>query len=298
MSWINTMSQPNGAELWPPNGASDQLPFAGGAGAGYPAGMAGGAGDGYRPGWWGSPAAASSFASPSGEAGTTNGMLAQIMSMLQQLAGSIGGTAASPYASSPYGASPYASAPQAAPPWGGPQPGTATFANATLSSTGDPHLALTGTEQSANGTTTAVNDHYDDMAAQGDLLSTRDFGDGFRVSTTATQPNASGVTYNASATATMDHGRERVTMGPGGAVSVTDDGNAVNLSAGQSITLAGGEVVSENTSGAVSIAEQNAQGQSLTTTFSNNGSGVDVNATASGDVTLGGALVRHATGGI
>jgi hypothetical protein len=134
------------------------------------------------------------------------------------------------------------------------------------------------------------------MNAQHDLLSTNDFHDGFHVSTTATQPNANGVTYNASATATMDHGRESVTMGPGGTVTVDNFGTQSTLAAGQSITLAGGEVVSENTSGAVSIAEQNARGAALTTTFSYNGSGVDVNATASGGVTLGGSLVRHATG--
>jgi hypothetical protein len=74
------------------------------------------------------------------------------------------------------------------------------------------------------------------------------------------------------------------------------NGNALSLGAGQSLTLAGGEVVSESAGGAVSIAEQNANGEALTTTFTYNGSGVDVNATASGGVTLGGSLVRHAVG--
>jgi hypothetical protein len=219
-------------------------------------------------------------------------MLAQIMAMLQQLTGSIGGS----FGGNAY-APPSTGMPPCGSPNGGTQPGSATFANATLSSTGDPHLALTGTVDNANGTTTQVNEHYDNMSSQRDLLSTNDFGDAFRVSTTATAPSANGVTYNQTATATMDFGRDRVTMGPGGAVSVTSDGNAVALGAGQSITLGGGEVVSENTSGAVSIAQRNANGESLTTTFTNNGAGVDVNATASGGVTLGGSLVRHAVSG-
>jgi hypothetical protein len=204
-------------------------------------------------------------------------MLARIMAMLQQLTG---GTCSG----NAFG--------QAQPP-----PGSATFANATLSSTGDPHLAVSGTMQNADGTTSSVNTHYDDMGSQRDLLSTNDFGDAFRVSTTATTPSANGITYNGSATATMDGGRERVTMSAGGAVSVTSNGYAVALAPGQSITLGGGETVSENGSGAVSISERRADGEALTTTFANNGPGVDVTASASGNVTLGGSLVRHAVSG-
>jgi hypothetical protein len=290
MSWINNMLQPNGADWWQSSGVGNGMPpFEGGSAPGNVGGPYGGGADGYRPGWWGS--AASPATSSSSSNTTTNGMLAQIIAMLQQLTGSIGGSYGS------YGGNPYGQ--QTAPACGSAtaQPGSATFANATLSSTGDPHLALNGTMENANGTTTQVNEHYDDMSSQHDLLSTNDFGDAFHVSTTATTPNASGVTFNQTATATMDFGRDRVTMGPGGAVSVTSNGNAIALSAGQSIALGGGEVVSENTAGAVSIAEQNAAGESLTTTFSYNGNGVDVTASASGGVTLGGSLVRHAVSG-
>jgi hypothetical protein len=291
MSSINNMLQPNGADWWQSSGVGIDGPsLDGGFGAGNAPGPYGGGADGYRAPWWGS--AASNGSATAGSA-STNGMLAQIMAMLQQLTGNaFGGNAfgGNAYGGNGYGGNACGGAtPQ--------QPGTATFANATLSSTGDPHLALTGTLENANGTTTQVNDHYDNMSSQRDLLSTNDFGDAFHVSTTATTPNANGVTYNQSATATMDFGRDRVTMGPGGAVSVTSNGNAVALGAGQSLTLAGGEVVSENGSGAVSIAEQNAAGESLTTTFTNNGSGVDVSATANGGVTLGGSLVRHAVNG-
>jgi len=285
MSWITNMLQPNGADWMQSSGVGFDTPsFDGGFEAGNTPGPYSGGADGYRPAWWGSAAA---NGSPAAGTASTNGMLAQIMAMLQQLTGNVGNA----FGGNGFGGNACGGAPPA-------QPGSATFANATLSSTGDPHLALTGTLDNANGTTTQVNDHYDNMSSQRDLLSTNDFGDAFRVSTTATTPNASGVTYNQSATATMDFGRDRVTMGPGGAVSVTSNGNAVALGAGQSITLGGGEVVSESTSGAVSIAEQNAAGESLTTTFTNNGSGVDVSATASGGVTLGGSLVRHAVNGV
>jgi hypothetical protein len=288
MSWISNNFQPNGAGLWQQNGFDADTAAFGANSAGTLPGMAG-VGDGYQPPWWGASAPGGNgltgFPASGASAGSTNGMLGQIIGLLQQLVGSIGGGSATGGVTGSVGTPlPYAPLPQ----------GTATFGNATLSSTGDPHLALTGTEQNANGTTVQINDHYDNMASQRDLLSTNDFGDAFRVSTTATAPNASGVTYNATATATMDRGRASVTMGPGGAVSVTSNGNAVNLAAGSSVTLAGGEVVSESSGGAVSIAEQNAGGEALTTTFTYNGSGVDVNATASGGVTLGGSLVRHA----
>jgi len=252
MSWITNMLQPNGADWMQSSGVGFDTPsFDGGFEAGNTPGPYSGGADGYRPAWWGSAAA---NGSPAAGTASTNGMLAQIMAMLQQLTGNVGNA----FGGNGFGGNACGGAPPA-------QPGSATFANATLSSTGDPHLALTGTLDNANGTTTQVNDHYDNMSSQRDLLSTNDFGDAFRVSTTATTPNASGVTYNQSATATMDFGRDRVTMGPGGAVS---------------------------------IAEQNAAGESLTTTFTNNGSGVDVSATASGGVTLGGSLVRHAVNGV
>jgi hypothetical protein len=131
------------------------------------------------------------------------------------------------------------------------------------------------------------------MVGHSDLFSTRDFGDGFHVSTSVTQPSANGVTQNASATASMDGGRENVTMTNTGAVSVTDHGQAVALSAGQSITLSGGQKVAEAANGSVSITES-AFNENLTTTFAQNGGG-GVDVTAQGqNVTLSGALI---TGG-
>jgi hypothetical protein len=171
--------------------------------------------------------------------------------------------------------------------------GVTAFQNVTLGSTGDPHLSVTGTVEHQDGTTAGVNSHFDSMTAHSDLFSTRDFGDGFNVATTVTQPNANGVTLNASATATMDGGLDSVTMTAGGGVAVTSGGNSIALAAGQSVRLAGGAVVSEAANGSVSIAETNF-GQNLTTTFAQNGGGgVDVTATGN-NVTLSGDLL---TGG-
>ena len=284
MAWINNTFPSHGAGLWQQNGFDAESAAFGAYAAGIPGGTLG-ASDGYQPPWWGGATAGASYppASVPGQGGI-QGMLGQIVGLLQQLVGSMSGG---------FGPAPLSGQQQAAM----PQPASATFSNATLSSTGDPHLAISGTQVQPGGATTQISDRYDSMSGQRNLFSTNDFGDAFRVSTTTTTPNANGVTYNASATATMDHGGASVTMGAGGAVSVTSNGAPVALAAGQSITLAGGEVVSESTGGAVSIAEQNANGEALTTTFSYNGSGVDVNATASGGVRLGGALVRHAVSG-
>jgi hypothetical protein len=277
---------PNGASgLWQQNGAGLEGNAASWIGESFNPGYAAG-GDGFRPDWWnGGNSAASPYTSlPGLGQGGPAGILSQIMSLLQQIVGSLGG------------GSTLGGTAGAAPGFPGEAQGpTATFSNVALSSTGDPHLAVTGTEQNANGTTTNVNDHYDSMTCHKDLFSTNDFGDHFRVSTTATTPNANGVTMNATATASMDHGRSSVTMGQNGAVTVVNDGQATTLGAGQTMTLAGGEVVSENASGGVSIAQQNANGESMTTTFAWNGSGVDVTANASGGVTLGGDLIKHAT---
>jgi hypothetical protein len=172
--------------------------------------------------------------------------------------------------------------------------GAATFANVSLGSTGDPHLSVSGTEQNADGSTANVNSKFDSMVGHQDLFSTRDFGDGFHVSTSVTQPGANGITQNASATASMDGGRESVSMTNNGTISVTDHGQAVALTPGQSLTLSGGQQVSEAANGSVSISESNF-GENLTTTFTSNGSG-GVDVTAQGqNVTLRGDLITGGT---
>jgi hypothetical protein len=235
--------------------------------------------DGVRPAWFGAAsdpyAAFGSTAAGGAEnpyaGGGPGGLFAQFAGALQALLGRFGNA----FAGTP--------APAAAGP-------VASFRNVSLGSTGDPHLSVTGTEWNGGSTPASVNAHFDSMTSHADLFSTNDFGDGFDVATTVTQPTANGVTQNASATASMNGGLDSVTMTNAGAVSVTSGGNAVALAPGQSVTLSGGEQVSEAANGSVSIAEH-AFGASLTTTFaSNGGGGVDVTAQGH-DVSLGGDLI-------
>lgn len=220
--------------------------------------------DAFRPAWFGAASGPAIDQSSSGGIGT---ILAQLASRVQAYIGKLG----SALLGTP------------------PASGATTFANVSLGSTGDPHLSVTGSKQNADGTTANVDSHFDSMTSHPNLFSTRDFGDGFNVATTVTQPSANGVTQNASATASMDGGNESVTLTNGGAVSIVDHGEAIALSAGGSVTLMGGQRVSEAANGSVSIAET-LFGRNLTTTFTPTGGGVDV--TASGqNVTLSGDLI-------
>lgn len=255
---------------WALPGASAGGPFPAGS-PGYAATSF--ASDGFRPAWFGN--AGSGDASATGSASTSpSTMMATIAQLLGQLQAQL------TRLSSGFGSS-------------APSNGTAAFSNVSLSSTGDPHLGVNGTERTANGATTQVSSNFDSMASHDDLFSTHDFGDGFRVATTVTQPGANGITQNASATASMDGGRESVTLTNDGTLTVTDRGTNVALTQGQSVRLSGGATVTENQNGSVTIGES-AFGRSLTTTFTaNGGGGVDVTAQGQ-NVTLGGDLL---TGG-
>jgi hypothetical protein len=289
MSWINGNGFiPNDAL----NGTA--APWAlpnGGAPGPFPAGSPGYSGygtsssDAVRPAWFGSalgstlPGGAPNPLSSTGIGGLLAQLASQVQQSIAQLSSTLMGTSPASTTTPPASAS--------------EPPGSAAFQNVALASTGDPHLSVTGTELNNDGSTSGVNSHFDSMSSHADLFSTRDFGDGFHVSTTVTQPSATGITQNASATASMDGGRENVTMNNSGAVSVTDHGQAVALTAGQSITLSGGQQVSEAANGSVSISESGF-GENLTTTFAQNGTG-GVDVTANGhNVTLSGALI---TGG-
>ena len=225
--------------------------------------------DAFRPAWFGSTLPGGAI-DPSSSGGI-GAILAQLASRVQAYIGKLGNALL------------------------GTQPasGASTFANVSLASVGDPHLGVTGTQQNADGTTENVDSHFDSMTGHADLFSTRDFGDGFNVATTVTQPSANGITQNASATASMDGGHESVTLSNDGSISILDHGQSIALGAGDSVTLMGGQHVSEAANGAVSIAETSFN-ENLTTTFTPTGGGVDV--TASGqNVTLTGDLItaRH-----
>ncbi|MGB8265059.1 MAG: hypothetical protein WCE44_01920 [Candidatus Velthaea sp.] len=165
--------------------------------------------------------------------------------------------------------------------------------NVTLSSTGDPHLAETGTLGSPGQTGNSVNAHFDSMTPHTDLVSTGDVRGGYGVSTSTTAPNAAGITYNSSATVTTAGGNDAVTMTNTGSVSVTQFGQTQALTPGQTLTLENGATVSRNTNGSVTVSEQNDRGGSISTTLTQNGPGVDVTTQAQ-NLRVGGDIVDGA----
>lgn len=204
--------------------------------------------------------------------GGLSGMLSQLMGMLQQLLGlfGLGNTASQPMQP--------------------PQPSSDQYFNAaTGSSTGDPHLSFSGTDQSG----TQQQAHYDDMTSQSDLLDSDSFDGGYQISTQVTQPNANGVTYNQSATVTTGYGGTQVTLDNAGNATILQNGQSTALADGQSMNLVSGETVTRNADGSLSITDQSAAGGSVTTSLSENGNGVDVNVQAQ-NVDLGGSLVDQA----
>jgi len=239
--------------------------------------------DGFRPAWFGGSSDTLPGGAPNPLANSgIGGILAQLANQVQQsiakLSNALSGTSTGTSTNTGTNAT----------------GNSASFQNVSLASVGDPHLSVSGTEQNADGSTSSVSSKFDSMTGHQDLFSTRDFGDGFHVSTAVTQPSANGITQNASATATMDGGRESVTMTNAGAISVTDHGQSIALTPGQSVTLSGRQQVSEGSNGSVSISESRF-GENLTTTFTQNGGGgVDVTATGQ-NVTLAGDLITGGT---
>jgi hypothetical protein len=166
------------------------------------------------------------------------------------------------------------------------------FKDVDISSTGDPHIAETGTAWGPNGTTN-VDKRYDSMTSHDDLVDSRDVADGYRVSTTVTQPGANGVTYNQSASVHTDRDSDQITMNKDGSFSITDHGGTVGLIKGQTVMLSGSETVTENQDGSLTVNAANERGGSISTTLRATGNGVDV-TTHGHNVRLGGDAVKHA----
>jgi len=277
--------------------------YASGFGSGYGFGGAYGAGDVVGSAWNGGTnfglygaangtATAGNGPTQGSLLGMLGSLLQQLGSYLSQLTGSTGGTSGNGYGigrgygngNGPYGG------------WGGcgSFDGPTQYAqNATLSSTGDPHLAETGTI-AGDGTSSTVNTHFDSMTSHSDLVSTSDVRGGYTVSTSVTAPNANGVTYNQSATVTTANGNDAITMTNGGNVSITQFGQTTTLAAGQSMQLTNGATVSRAADGSLTISESNANGGSISTTMRQNGPGVDVTTNAQG-VRIGGDIVNGST---
>ena len=161
------------------------------------------------------------------------------------------------------------------------------FNSAQASSTGDPHLAFDGT--TAAGIQQARFDSMDDHP---DLLDSGSFRGGFQIGTSVTAPGSNGVTWNRRAAVSTNFGATQVSLDNEGRALVLRNGKSVTLAAGQSMQLGGGETVTRNADGSLVISETNEAGGSITTTFRDSGPGVDVSVDAHA-VALGGDLVRR-----
>ena len=289
---------------WPGLGPAYQPPSWGGtapgAGFGIPATQPG---DGISSGWWDQGGAGSAGSGSSGGSQSLWGLLQSLVGLLGQLVGGLtngGGSSTGTGCAQPGSGNCSGSG------WGaGNSTGYAgwspnggnngqMFSNATLSSTGDPHLSESGTMLGPAGPQ-SVNERFDSMTSHQDLIDAAVPG-GYRVSTTATAPDASGVTYNQSATVQANGGRDAITMNRDGSYSVVSNGQNLSLSNGQTLTLGGGETVTANADGSLVVADANRSGGSISTTLRANGKGVDVTATAQ-HIRLGGDIVEHDAGG-
>jgi hypothetical protein len=202
-----------------------------------------------------------------GSNGTLGALICSVIAQLQRLVGGIAGESAA-------------------------QSGAQQqFSNLDVSSTGDPHLAAVGT-RSGSGGGGALNEHYDSMTPHDDLVHSTDIDGGYRVSTTVTQPGANGVTANQSATVHANYGWDQVTMNRDGSFTVTDDGEPVQLAAGSSRQLSGGETVTRNQDGSLTVNASNAYGGTIATTLRATGGGVDVTTHAQ-NLAVGGDVVNH-----
>lgn len=161
------------------------------------------------------------------------------------------------------------------------------FSNANASSTGDPHLAFDGTDE----TGTAREAHFDSMKSHRDLLDSSSFAGGYRIATTTTAPDARGITYNRAATIFTGFGSTQITLDNAGNASVTENGQTRSLSPNQSLDLTDGERVTRDADGALEVVDRNGLGGEIAAKLSENGAGVDVRV-QSRNVDLGGDLVR------
>lgn len=236
------------------------------------------ASDGVAPQWWSNPIESLT----GGEAGNASGggffgVIASAIASLGNIINSIGTSLQNAFGESQAEGAP-----------------SQSVQNATFSSTGDPHLAETGTAIDANGNTYNVNSHFESMSGHENLVSSQDFDGGYRVSTNVTAPNAHGVTQNQSATVHTNNNGDTVTMNHDGSYAISNDGTSVQLGLGQSTTLDGGETVARGADGSLTVTEANANGGSISTTMkSNGGGGVDVTGSVQ-NATLGGDLANTA----
>jgi hypothetical protein len=209
----------------------------------------------------------------------TSAILSSLISLLQQLVSALIN-----------GSGQAATANQGGAP--GPLPGGAQqrFENVDVSSTGDPHIAEVGTRDGPGGAG-AVDARWDSMTAHDDLVHSNQIEGGYRVSTAVTAPDANGTTYNQSATVHTNFDQAAVTMNRDGSYSIFDDLHEIALGKGESATLSGGETVSANQDGSLTVSAKSGNG-SIATTLRATGAGVDV-TTHAHEIAVGGDAITH-----
>ncbi len=246
-------------------------------------------GDAIARSWWtptaGTAAGANSsiFSGLFGGVGASNGSIAGILTglvnLLQQLVSS-------------FLSQNHVQPPQQQQRCTGAGSGQPRFENLDVSSTGDPHLAATGTREGPGGER-AVDAHWDSMSSQNDLVHSTQIDGGYRVSTTVTQPGTNGASWNQSATVHANFDQDAVTLNRDGSFAIFDNGSEVRLGKGESAVLSGGETVSENQDGSLIVSARSATGGTIATTLRVNGNGVDV-TTHAHEIAVGGEAVEHA----
>ena len=247
--------------------------------------------DGIARSWWSCGTANANPGNPFGglfgNAGGSNGTLFSLVSglvtMLQQLVGALMNQGSNPTSNPGGWQSPLPNGPQQ------------QFQNVDVSSTGDPHIAETGT-QAGPGGQHAVDVRWDSMTSHDDLVHSNQIEGGYRVSTAVTQPGSNGITSNQSATVHTNFDQDSVTMNRDGSFAIFDDGQAVQLGKGESADLSGGETVSANQDGSLSVSASNGSGGTIATTLRSTGAGVDV-TTHAHEIGLGGDAITHAAHG-
>jgi hypothetical protein len=209
-----------------------------------------------------------------------SGILSSLISLLQQLVGAL-------LNGSGQGVTPPNQGGSQGPLPGGPQQ---RFENVDVSSTGDPHIAEVGTREGPGGSG-AVDARWDSMTAHDDLVHSNQIEGGYRVSTAVTPPDANGTTYNQSATVHTNFDQAAVTLNRDGSYAIFDNLNEIALGKGESATLSGGETVTANQDGSLTVSANSGRG-SIATTLRATGAGVDVTAHAH-ELALGGDAITH-----
>ena len=162
------------------------------------------------------------------------------------------------------------------------------FESVSASSTGDPHLAISGTTE--KGAEVAAK--FSDQHSHADLVSSTSIKGGFNVATHTTPLNAHGVAFNQSATITVDNGNDTVEVSNNGAINVSDEGKSIGLIIGKAVDLGSGASVEETKKGVVQVKGFGAHGAELSATLAVAGKGVNVYISGQ-DVKLSGFLVNQ-----